>query len=178
MVKVCALQDGMDQEVKGVPRVETHVPLQVYQRWEPRQTRLRVCLPILHCKDRYRISPACRMSVVIGSSYPLRFVDLMQERRLKEWVSSMSSLLLVSTVIVFARCEMRCRRRSRSNPELAWKMIFSDPCHQPARDTGAGGLFFNVYLEANPKLDRRFNPALYISSLLPACCSGCLGVFL
>ncbi len=75
------------------------------------------------------------MSLVIGTSYPLRLMDLMQEHRLKLWVSSMSSLLLVSTVVVYAICAVT-------------NIVVPDQ----TEDAGAGGLFFIVYLEATPSL--------------------------
>ena len=71
---------------------------------------------------------ACCMSLIIDPLYPLRLLDLIHEYRL---------LLLVSTVVVYPICAVS----NVVNPdqtELAWKMIFSDPCHQPTRDAGTG----------------------------------------
>ena len=76
------------------------------------------------------------MSLVTDSLYPLRLLDL---------------ILLVSTVVVCPICAVS-DVVVPDQTQLAWKMIFSDPCHQPTRDAGARGLFLIVYLEATPSL--------------------------
>lgn len=61
------------------------------------------------------------------------------------------SLLLVSTVVVYPICAVS-NVVVPDQTELGWKMIFSDPCHQPTRDAGVGRLFILVYFEATPSL--------------------------